>query len=165
MFLGFQANPPEINKNILISGGLAWNPKNIENTQSFIWFFNEKHKKHWKHTVFYMIFQSKTYKTLKTHSLLYVFVNWKYTNDWKHTVFSWFSIYKSEQSLLKQKKLEFLSSHKLRPMSYERLQNGFVGFVLFLVAVVQPRTRGAPQSPRTQCGGQTSRSAGIFIFI
>ena len=52
---------------------LGWHPKNIENTQSFIWFFNQKHKKHWKHTVFYMIFHSQIWKRLKTHSLLYVF--------------------------------------------------------------------------------------------
>ena len=120
--------PKTLKTHILLYDFSTTNIKNIENTQSFIWFFN--HKKPWNHTVFYMFLSIENIQMIENT-----------------LSFSCFSIHKSEQSLLKQKKLEFLSSHKLRPMSYERLQNGFVGFVLFLVAVVQPRTRGGTTIP------------------
>ena len=81
MFWGFQPNPPEINTKWFISGGFGWNPNNIENTKSFICFFNPKHKTHGKHTVFHMIFQSETWKDWK-HTIFYIFYNRKYKNGW-----------------------------------------------------------------------------------
>ena len=78
MFLGFQPNPPEIHTLLQSSGGLGWNPKNIEhalfyicvstenitnteNIQSFIRFFNQKYE-NFENTQPFILFFNRNYK-------------------------------------------------------------------------------------------------------
>ena len=114
MFLGCQPNPPEIGTFFyLFLCELGWHPKNIENTQSFIYFFNQKDKQYWKCTDFlYDLSTPKMQKIENTqsfiwisnqkdtkdwkHTVFHMFFNRKYKNDWNTLFFSYFSIDKSE---------------------------------------------------------------------